>query len=105
MSNTINTFLTAYDPGAADHAGGAASAKLSTGAQPPASQAGAASAEIVSLSSDASTSTQLLHAARDADGVDPAMVQRVKGAIQSDTYDVSPDKLAQSIIGAMKELT
>jgi len=65
----------------------------------------AAGAEQVSLSSDAAAGTQLLDAARNAEGVDPATIQKVKTAIQNGTYDVSPDKLAQSIIGAMKEMT
>jgi flagellar biosynthesis anti-sigma factor FlgM len=106
MNNTVNTSQTAYDMGAADHASGASPTKPSrAGTEPPASQTNAASAEIVSLSSDATTSTQLLHSARTADGVDPATVQRLKGAIQNGTYEVPPEKLAQSIIGALKEIT
>ena len=106
MSNTINISPAAYDAGAADHAGATSPAKpAAAGTAPPATVSDVAGAEQVSLSSDAAAGTQLLDAARNAEGVDPATVQKVKTAIQNGTYDVSPDKLAQSIIGAMKEMT
>ncbi len=96
MSNTINISPAAYDAGAADHAGATSPAKpAAAGTAPPAADSNAAGAEQVSLSSDAAAGTQLLDAARNAE----------KTAIQNGTYDVSPDKLAQSIIGAMKEMT
>lgn len=60
-------------------------------------------AEAVTVSADAQTTTQLLGAARGAQGVDHATVQRLTHAVQSGSYNVSPGSLARAITGAYKE--
>jgi len=60
-------------------------------------------AEAVSVSADASATTKLLNAARDADGVNQSSVAALRAAMQNGTYNVSPEDLAQSIIRAVQE--
>jgi len=64
-------------------------------------QQAASSAEAVTVSSDATTTAQLLTAARNADGVDQQAVQQLKNQIQNGTYNIPPDKLATSIAAAL----
>jgi flagellar biosynthesis anti-sigma factor FlgM len=68
-----------------------------------ASGAETAAGEAVTVSADANTSTQLLDAARNADGMDDAAVQRLRSAVQSGTYDVSPQDLARAMTNAARE--
>jgi flagellar biosynthesis anti-sigma factor FlgM len=87
---------------------GAGSAGSSSALQPAGGTAPAASTttgagEEVTVSADAATTTQLLDAARGADGVNHGAVQQVRSAIQSGTYQVSPSALAKSISGALRE--
>jgi flagellar biosynthesis anti-sigma factor FlgM len=63
----------------------------------------ASSAEAVTLSPDAQTTTQLLGAARSASGMNEQAVAQLRASIQNGTYDVSPDTLARSITNAVKE--
>jgi len=102
MTNSINP-LSSYlqaaspetQPGSAAAAAGSASLSAATANSTPASEA-------VTVSSDAATTTQLLDAARGADGIDQSAVARLRGAIQTGTYDVTPDSLAQAMLGAAK---
>ena|ERR1700722_5096269 len=64
---------------------------------------GETSGEAVTLSADAQTTTQLLDAARDSNGVDGQAVAQLRAAVQNGTFNVSPDTLARSIRSAMKE--
>jgi flagellar biosynthesis anti-sigma factor FlgM len=59
--------------------------------------------EAVTLTADARASTDLLEAARAADGVDYQAVQSTKDGIASGTYQVAPESLAASIIAALSE--
>jgi len=63
----------------------------------------ASSEDAVTLSADAQTTTQLLGAARNSNGVDGQAVAQLRAAIQNGTFDVPPDTLARSIRSAMKE--
>lgn len=88
----------------ASSAGTSGAAAAGAAREAPAGAADASSAgEAVTLSSSAATTTQLLDSARSADGVNPAAVQRLRGAIQSGTYQVAPADLAKSISGALRE--
>jgi flagellar biosynthesis anti-sigma factor FlgM len=75
----------------------------------PARMAGADAAsqsqpgEAVTLSSGAQITTQLLDAARAASGVDQNAVTQARTAIQSGSYNVSPQDLANAITNAFKE--
>ncbi len=73
------------------------------GGAAPAASTAAGAGEEVSVSADAATTTQLLEAARGADGVNQSAVQQLRSAIQSGTYQVSPSALAKSISGALRE--
>jgi flagellar biosynthesis anti-sigma factor FlgM len=59
--------------------------------------------EAVTLSSGAQITTQLLDAARAASGVDQNAVTQARTAIQSGSYNVSPQDLANAITTAFKE--
>ena len=78
----------------------AATARTSAAAEIAASES---SGEAVTLSADAQTTTQLLDAARDSNGVDGQAVAQLRAAVQNGTFNVSPDTLARSIRSAMKE--
>jgi len=71
----------------------------------PAADTGAptATGEAVTVSADANTTTQLLGAARGADGMDQEAVQSLRSAVQNGTYSVSPEDLARAITSAAKE--
>jgi negative regulator of flagellin synthesis FlgM len=79
----------------------AGSGAVPAAAAPAAATAGAA--EEVTVSADAATTTQLLEAARGADGVNQGAVQQLRGAIQAGTYQVPPHALAKAIAGALRE--
>ncbi len=65
--------------------------------------AATASTEAVTLSSDAQTRTQLLDAARIADGAAHPAIAQLRAAIQSNSYNIPPHALAGAIATAMKE--
>jgi flagellar biosynthesis anti-sigma factor FlgM len=91
-------------PEAADQTGNVASPRPQASA--PVTEGGAAtSSEAVTLSADTVATTQLLDAARSADGVDQTAVEQLRAAVQSGSYDVSPDDLARAITGAFKEIS
>ena len=78
-------------------------------APPPAAAAASAPAQTdpaqtdsVTLSAAAQTSTQLLGAARAADGINQAAVAQIRGALQSGTYSVTPENLAHAIATVLK---
>jgi flagellar biosynthesis anti-sigma factor FlgM len=79
------------------------SAAARPGANTQAAGAETAAGEAVTVSADANTSTQLLDAARNADGMDDAAVQRLRSAVQGGTYDVSPQDLARAMTNAARE--
>jgi len=79
----------------------------SASAVPPASSqantvAASAGGEAVTVSSDATFSTDLLNAARSSDGIDHAAVARLSTAMQNGSYNVSPEDLAGAMINAAK---
>lgn len=59
--------------------------------------------EAVTLSAGAQVTIQLLDAARNASGVDQSTVIKARAAIQSGSYNVSPQDLASAITTAYKE--
>jgi flagellar biosynthesis anti-sigma factor FlgM len=63
---------------------------------------GATGGEAVTVSADAQTTAQLLDAARGADGIDTARVAQLRNAVQSGSYNVSPDDLAKAIGSALQ---
>jgi flagellar biosynthesis anti-sigma factor FlgM len=69
----------------------------------PAEDSAVAQSEAVTLSAEAQTTTRLLTAAREAEGVDQANVERIRNALQGGTYNVSPEDLAQAIAAVLKE--
>jgi flagellar biosynthesis anti-sigma factor FlgM len=102
MTNSINP-LSPYLQADLTAAQASGSASVAGSASLPATAAGSTEgSEAVTVSPDAATTTQLLEAARNADGVDSGAVQQLRGAVQSGSYDVTPEALAQSIIGALK---
>lgn len=62
-----------------------------------------ASTEAVTVSSDAQTRTQLLDAARIAEGANHPATAQLRAAIQSNSYNIPPHALAGAIATAMKE--
>jgi flagellar biosynthesis anti-sigma factor FlgM len=73
----------------------------------PTAPAGGASAapqgEAVTLSEAAQTTTQLLNAAREANGVNQSAVEQIRGALANGSYNVAPADLAQAIATVLKE--
>lgn len=72
-------------------------------AAPSSTNTATSSGEAVTVSADAITTTQLLGAARNANGIDQAAVQQLRTAIQNGTYNVSPESLAGAMGNALKE--
>jgi flagellar biosynthesis anti-sigma factor FlgM len=103
MTNSINP-LSSYLQAASTETqpGSAAAATAGSASLSTATADSTAGSEAVTVSSDAATTTQLLDTARGADGIDQSAVARLRGAIQSGTYDVTPDSLAQAMLGAAK---
>jgi flagellar biosynthesis anti-sigma factor FlgM len=112
MTNTISP-LSNTPPPTETSVGVSGGANVSTNmstsaAQPgPASQTSDSSAaspsEAVTLSAAAQTTTQLLTAARNADGFNQTAVDQIRGALQAGTYNVAPEDLAQAIATVLKE--
>ena len=99
MTNTIGPL----NPGhaASEAASQSAANKPAPAPDTPAPQSGAAPAsEAVTLSANSQATAQLLEAARAADGVDEARVSQLRGAVQSGSYDVTPEDVAKAIAGA-----
>jgi len=63
----------------------------------------ASESDSVTLSAAAQTSTQLLGAARAASGIDQAASERIRGALASGSYNVTPKDLSQAIATLLKE--
>jgi flagellar biosynthesis anti-sigma factor FlgM len=59
--------------------------------------ASAQKSEAVTVSADSQSSSQLLNAARGADGIDTTRVAQLRSSIQNGTYNVSPEDLAKAI--------
>jgi flagellar biosynthesis anti-sigma factor FlgM len=97
MTNSISPVSSTLPP--APEAGNAAAPKPVS-----ASEAGSAPEnEAVTLSAGARATTQLLNAARDADGVNQNSVAQIRGALQNGSYNVSAEDLAQAIATVLKE--
>lgn len=96
MTNPISSVSQTPPPSSASAPPGAPKSN----AQP---SAAAPQGDSVTLSTDAQTSTQLLNAARDASGVNPQAVERIRTALQGGNYNVGPDELAQAIATVLKE--
>jgi flagellar biosynthesis anti-sigma factor FlgM len=99
MTNTISPF--SQTPPMADQAG-ASPAKPASSA-PVESAADTSQSEAVTLSAAAQTTTQLLGAAQDADGINHEAVAQIRNALQIGTYNVAPEDLAQAIVTVLKE--
>ncbi len=89
------------EPQGSDRAAASASAPAPSA---PLEGGGAAESEAVTLSAGAQATTQLLDAAQQADGVDNQAVQSLSDAINSGSYGVSPEHLAQAMLNAQKEM-
>jgi flagellar biosynthesis anti-sigma factor FlgM len=74
----------------------------SASAKPIAADEATPLTEAVTLSDAAQTSTQLLTSARQADGVDHAMVARVRNALAGGNYNVAPEDLARAMVTVLK---
>lgn len=96
MTSAINSGL----PAALPPTGPAAPQSPAAGFTPAAATA---STEAVTLSSDAQTRTQLLDAARIAEGANHPAIAQLRAAIQSNSYNIPPHALAGAIATAMKE--
>jgi flagellar biosynthesis anti-sigma factor FlgM len=99
MTNTISSILNTP-----------ISAEMSPSSNPqprpataPADSSAASQSEAVTLSAAAQTTTQLLTAARNADGINQSAVDQIRGALQAGTYNVAPEDLAQAIATVLKE--
>jgi len=77
----------------------------STQRQPSAApaEAPAAQSEAVTLSEAAQTTTQLLDAARQSEGINQEAVAQIRAALQNGSYNVAPEDLAQAIAMVLKE--
>ncbi len=94
----------ANGPGSsAANAASAASAKGNTASASAGSAASTAQTDSVSLSAAARTSTQLLNAARNAQGVDQATVSKIRTALANGQYNVAPEDLAHAIATVLKD--
>jgi flagellar biosynthesis anti-sigma factor FlgM len=58
--------------------------------------------EAVTLSDAAQTTTKLLSAAQQSDGVDQTAVARIRNALASGSYNVAPEDLAQAMATVLK---
>ncbi len=58
--------------------------------------------EAVTLSDAAQTTTKLFSAAQQSDGVDQAMVARIRNTLASGNYNVAPEDLAQAMATVLK---
>ncbi len=61
--------------------------------------------EAVTVSADAQVTTNLLNAARVADGINHSQVTQLRSAIQNGSYQVAPDILASAITASLKGRT
>jgi flagellar biosynthesis anti-sigma factor FlgM len=100
MSSTISPFSQTPPPAPAAPQ---ATPQAAPSATPAAQAASTAQSDSVTLSAAAQTSTQLLSAARNSDGINQTVVAQIRSAIQSGTYNVSPENLAQAIATVLKE--
>lgn len=103
MSNTISPFSQTPPPAQAAPQATAQAAPPVPGTTPPAQTSSTAQSDSVTLSAAAQTSTQLLSAARNSDGINQTAVAQIRSAIQSGTYNVAPEDLAQAIATVLKE--
>jgi flagellar biosynthesis anti-sigma factor FlgM len=99
MTNTISPF--SQTPPMAEPAG-ASPAKPASSA-PVESAADTSQNEAVTLSAAAQTTTQLLGAAQDSEGINHEAVAQIRNALQAGTYNVAPEDLAQAIVTVLKE--
>lgn len=63
-----------------------------------------AASDAVTITDSARASAQLLDQARAADGINQTAVAQLKTAIQSQTYHVPAEQLANAIVSAMAEI-
>ncbi len=99
MSNTIPPFSQTPLPEPVSGQGGAAAG----GVQQNQGSGSMPQTEAVTLSEAAQTSTQLLSAARDSQGVNQEAVTQIRGALAAGSYNVAPEDLAQAIATVLKE--
>jgi negative regulator of flagellin synthesis FlgM len=99
MTNTISPF--SQTPLLADSAGTSPAKPASS--VPADSAADTSQSEAVTLSAAAQTTTQLLGAAQDSDGINQEAVAQIRSALQAGTYNVAPEDLAQAIVTVLKE--
>jgi len=104
MTNAISSVSNTPSPA---EAGTGANVQPAQAASPMANNTADSSAasqsEAVTLSAAAQTTTQLLSAARSAEGFNQTAVDQIRGALQSGTYNVAPEDLAQAIATVLKE--
>ncbi|MCB8874931.1 flagellar biosynthesis anti-sigma factor FlgM [Acidisoma silvae] len=102
MTSGIRPFSNDASAGDVSGLGGSAA----HGQTPTGATTGQAKAEneAVTLTQSAKTSAQLLAHARQAPGVDASVVARLQSAVQDDSFQVSPDQLANAIAAAHVQL-
>ena len=104
MTNAISSVSNTPSPAEANTGATVQPAQASSPvANNTADSAGASESEAVTLSAAAQTTTQLLSSARSAEGFNQTAVDRIRGALQSGTYNVAPEDLAQAIATVLKE--
>jgi flagellar biosynthesis anti-sigma factor FlgM len=99
MTNTISSF--SQTPLLADSASAPPAKPASS--SPADGAADTSQSEAVTLSAAAQTTTQLLGAAQDSDGINQEAVAQIRSALQAGTYNVAPEDLAQAIVTVLKE--
>jgi flagellar biosynthesis anti-sigma factor FlgM len=104
MSNIISPLPQTPVPVESPGAGGTPGANRASTPAAGGSGSAASSADSVTISPAAQTTTQLLTAAREASGVDQAQVDQIRGALAAGTYNIAPEDLAQAIATVLKEL-
>ena len=102
MTSGIRPFSNDTSAGDVSGLGGSAA----HGQAPSSATTGQAKAahEAVTLTQSAKTSAQLLAHARQASGMDAAIVSRLQSAVQNESFQVSPDQLANAIAAAHTQL-
>jgi flagellar biosynthesis anti-sigma factor FlgM len=86
-----------------------AEAPIASNARPVTNQAqggaAVATSEAVTVSANSQVTTQLLDAARASDGINSSAVAQIRTGIQTGTYSVTPEALANAIAAALKDRT
>ncbi|MBB5373762.1 flagellar biosynthesis anti-sigma factor FlgM [Acidocella aromatica] len=97
MTNTIPSLPTVSSSAVMND-----SSTAPTSTKPNAAAETAPQTEAVTLSDAAQTTTKLLSAAQQSNGVDQTTVARIRNALASGSYNVAPEDLAQAMATVLK---